>query len=169
MTVSDVGQARVFLINVLFGMACVLVFDFFRALRRKHKENVVYANVLDAIYFIAAFFMVLFASLKFNFGAVRYYQILGLMIGAFLHILLFSRFEVRIFEYIITAAETGAKLILHIVLCPFIFIMKLIIPLLLAFERNSMKFFAKIAKKRGAIKKKKRQNKKILKKRIKMM
>ncbi len=169
MTVSDAGQARVFLINVLFGMACVLIFDFFRALRRRHKESAVYANVLDAIYFTAAFLLVLFASLRFNFGAVRYYQLLGLMIGAFLHILLFSRFEVRIFGHIIAAAQAGARLVLHIALCPFIFIMKLIIPPLLAFERNSMRFFGKIAKKRGAIKEKKRQNKKILKKRIKML
>lgn len=169
MTVSDAGQARVFLINVLCGMACVLIFDFFRALRRRHVGNAVYANVLDAVYFIAALFPVLFISLRFNFGAVRYYQIMGLLLGAFLHILLFSRFEVRIFERITAALAVGAKIILHAALCPIILILKLIIPPLLAFERAIMKIFAKISKKRESIKKKKRQNKKILKKRIKMM
>lgn len=169
MTVSDAGQAKVFLINVLFGMAFVLIFDFFRALRRRHRGSALYANLLDAVYFIAAFFPVLFLSLKFNFGAVRYYQLMGLFMGAFLHILIFSRFEVKIFERVIALSAAAAKTALRTALFPPVLIIRLTAAPLLAIERKIIEFFDKISDKRKVMRKKRRQNKKILKKRIKMM
>lgn len=169
MTVSDGGQAKIFLINILFGMACVLIFDLFRALRRHRAGSDVYANVLDALFFLTAFLLVLFASLKFNFGAMRYYQIFALAAGAFLQLALFSPFEVRLFEKMLAAGEKAIRFSLRLLLKPFVFALGLAAPLFLAFERAVMTFFSKISKKRIQVKRKRLQKKKILKKRRKMI
>ncbi|MCD8049864.1 MAG: spore cortex biosynthesis protein YabQ, partial [Clostridia bacterium] len=116
MTVSDAGQARVFVINIILGMMCVILFDFFRALRRRRRGDYLYANILDVLFWILAFGAVFAAEIKFNFGAMRYYELMGLVIGAGVQIVLFARFEVRIFGWMIAAFEAIVKLLVKAVL-----------------------------------------------------
>jgi spore cortex biosynthesis protein YabQ len=169
MTVSDSAQAKIFLINILFGMICVFIFDFFRALRRRHRDNAIYANVTDALCFIAIFFIVIFAGIKYNFGAIRYYQLMGLFFGAFLHLLMFSRFEVRAIEVVINKTVKIFKFILKALTRPILFILRTVTAPFFLMEKNLMNGFAKLRRKAVKNKRKKAQNSKIMKKRIKMM
>lgn len=169
MTVSDAGQAKVFLLNILFGIICVVIFDFFRALRRRGGKNSLYENVIDAVSFGCIFFLLLFVGVKYNFGAMRYYQIMGLCIGAFLNILLLSRFEVRFFEHMLSFFAATGRFGAKAALFPLLLIVKILAPPLLAFENAVLRFCAFLRRKSAQVGRKRLKNKKIIKKRMKML
>ncbi len=169
MMVSDPAQAKVFGINILFGMALVMIYDIFRAVRRTGGKSGLYVNLMDITYFVFAFFAIFFAGVKYNFGALRYYQIMGLLAGAFIQIALFSRFEVRLFEALIKAGKAAVKFLIKVVLFIPIRVIRLLIAVSDFLEEKTVSIFNWAARKRNERRKKKQKNKKIIKKRIKML
>jgi len=168
MKVSDIAQARVFFINILLGMVCVLIYDVFRAVRRSSAKGELQSNLLDMMYFFMAFLLIFFVEVKFNFGALRYYQLMGLAIGAFFQIALFSRFEVRAFETAIRIFKLTIRFILRTLLFIPLKIFSLIFSLSHLAEDKIIAFFDSSARKSALKKRKNQKNKKIIKKRIKM-
>ncbi len=168
MTVSPVGQGRVFLINILFGMLCVILFDFFWVLRRRYGKSIVIINAMDGIYFVIAFALVLFAGVKFNFGALRYYQIIGLFMGMGIQSL-FSRLTRRILEKLYGFLVRIIKIFGKLIIKPNLFILRLVLSPLCFFENQAIRLSSKIHKKYNKVKLKRIKKKKTVKKRIKMI
>lgn len=168
MIVSSLGQGRVFLLNVLFGMLCVIIFDFFYVLRRRYGKNIIIINALDGMYFIIAFLIILFAGVKYNFGAVRYYQIIGLLIGILFQSL-FSGINRRFLWALYDIAAKIVKTLKKLLLKPLIFLLRIILSPLYFLEEKSISFARKVAKRRKKRKNIRKKNKKTVKKRIKMI
>lgn len=168
MIVSDAGQGKVFLLNILFGMLCVILFDFFYVLRQRYGKNIIIINALDGLYFVLAFLIILFAGVKFNFGALRYYQILGLGIGILFQSL-FSRLTRRILSALYSAVLVLIKTLKKILVKPWLFLLRLILSPLCFLEQKSIKAWEKTVKKQNKLKIKREKKKKTVKKRIKMI
>ena len=168
MTVSSIGQGKVFLINILFGMLCVILFDLFYVIRKKYGKNIVIINALDGLYFISAFFILLFAGIKFNFGALRYYQIIGIIVGILFQSL-FSGTSRKVLEKIYNICVKISKIVKKVIVKPWLFILRLILSPLYFFEEKSIQIGDKIAKRQKKIKNRRRKKKKTVKKRIKMI
>ncbi len=100
MIVSDEGQAKVFGIYILFGMLCILIADLFYVIKRRFGVTRA-ATGLDILYYTLTFLLILYAGLRFNFGALRYYQIFALLIGMVVHKLLFSQIARRVLEFLL--------------------------------------------------------------------
>lgn len=168
MTVSSVGQGKVFLLNILFGMLCVILFDFFHVLRAKYGKNTVIINALDGMYFILAFAIILFAGVKFNFGALRYYQLTGLFIGIGLQSLLSSvvrKCMVRVYDFLSRIVLFIGKITLK----PAIFILRVVLTPICFAEKKCMQISGKMINRYKKVKKKRNKVKKTVKKRIKMI
>ena len=168
MIVSTIGQGRVFLLNILFGMLCMLIFDFFYVLRQRYGKNIIIINALDGLYFIVAFLLILFAGVKYNFGALRYYQIIGILVGILFQSL-FSGINRKILGAVYDVGAKVCKVIQKILVKPWIFLLRLILSPLCFLEEKYISFTKKLAKKRKKLKNVKKKNKKTVKKRIKMI
>lgn len=169
MIVSDEGQARVFLINVLFGIICVVLFDLFGVMVKKCGKRMIVVNLLDTVYFVGAFLLILYAGVKYNFGALRYYQILGLLFGMGFWYGFFSRADRIVFEYLIEKTGLILKTVVKIVGLPVLFLVRAVYSPLAYIEEKVLKLGGSIARKRNKIIKKHKKNKKTMKKRKKMI
>lgn len=168
MTVSPVGQGKVFLVNILFGMLCVILFDLFWVLRKKWGKTIVIINILDGVYFLIAFLVILFAGVKFNFGALRYYQIIGLLTGAAIQSF-FSLFARKILEKAYDIALRIIRIVLKGIIKPCVFLLQLVLSPIVYIEDVIMRLSGKINRKYKKVKAKGAKKKKTVKKRIKMI
>lgn len=169
MIVSDAGQARVFIINILVGMLCVVLFDFFGALVKRYGKSPLIINLMDIGLYITVFCLVLFAGVKFNFGALRYYQIIGIGLGCIIHKCLFSKVEKKLFEKLLVIFEKGIKLVKKLISVPLIFILRIVFTPVVFVENKLMNMSSKCKKKLAKANKKRKKTKKNIKKRMKML
>ncbi len=169
MMVSDSGQARVFLINIAFGIICVMLFDLFGAIVKKYGKTTFIINAVDIVYFSIAFLLILYAGVKFNFGALRYYQIMGLLLGAGVWYALFSRFERKVFAYLIEKGIILAKMCMKCICVPIIFVLRVILTPLVYIETKFVKLSEKLKRTKEKIIKNRKKTQKSMKKRSKMI
>ena len=169
MIVSDAGQAKVFLINVLCGMFCVGLFDLFAVTLKSKKRGILWLNAVDAIYYLVAFVLVFYVGIKYNFGAFRYYQLCGLLLGIFLHVFLFSKIERKIFDALFRIIKKTISILKKITLKPLLFILRVIMTPILFGEGKILDAAHKCKKRIKMEDKRKEKVKKTIKKRIKML
>lgn len=169
MAVSVSGQVRVFLLSVLLGMLCVLLFDVFAVMRKRYGKNTVIINVIDGIYFLLAFLVVWYGGIKNNFGAIRYYQIIGILLGIGLHVLLFSKIERRVIAWLWQFFATVLRCAVRLLYKPCLFLLRVFASVTVFSEDKLIKLGKKCAKVREKHRLKKKKIKKTVKKRMKMM
>lgn len=169
MTVSDSAQGRVFLISLIVGVLCVVLFDVFYVIRHRTKNNKLIVNALDFLYLIIAFLLVFVTGVKVNFGAVRYYQLIGIAIGVVVYHKLFSKIERFLLGKILDFSIVLICFIAKLIYKPIMLVMRLLATFAKLFEDKTIKTMTtlkKIRKKRAL---KREKNKKTVKKRLKMM
>lgn len=169
MIVSDEGQAKVFLIYILFGIICIALADLFYVLRKKFAVTNVSVNMLDGIYYIMAFALILYAGVKFNFGAVRYYQIFALVTGMVIHKLLFSGILRKVLEILLTVLFGFMKKLVRITAKCVMFVLRGLFSFTGFFERKIIKVCHKAKKYVIKVNVKRKKKKKTVKKRLKMI
>lgn len=169
MIVSDAGQARVFLINIVFGIVCIMLFDLFGVIVKKCGKTTFVINAADIIYFSIAFLLIFYAGVKFNFGALRYYQIMGLLLGMVVWYTLFSRIERKVFSYLIEKAVILIKLCTKCIYAPIMFVLRVILTPLVYVETKFVKLLEKVKRKKEKIIKNRKKTKKSVKKRREMI
>ena len=168
MTVSPTGQGKVFLINICFGLVCILLFDFIYVVRKKHNIGKAITNILDAVYFLVVFFAVLYANIKFNFGAVRYYQFMGLLAGSVTG-LFFSSVTRKVLEKIYQGFLKCVKFAIKLVYKPVMFLLRVVLSPLFFFEAKMISMGEKVSKRCKKLKIKRKKSAETVKKRIKMI
>lgn len=169
MKVSDEGQMRVFLLYIALGVICVAVYDMFRVIAKRYAKNALMENAVDICCFSAVFVLILAAGIKYNFGAFRYYQMLGLALGITAGVVLLSRIVRKAFDILLSAGEKTAAILTKIIKAPCMLILRGFFTVLLLFEDKVMKIFVKLKKVLAKLNKKREKRKKNLKKRIKML
>lgn len=169
MIVSDAGQARVFFINIAFGIACVILYDFFSVVTKKYVKSSLMINLVDVLYFAMAFLIIFFAGVKYNFGALRYYQIMGLLFGMGVWYGFFSRIDEIVFEYFTEKFLVLAKLCGKIIYKPTMFSLRVLVTPIAFAEEKTLAFFGKLKRKRAKVIKRREKIKKTNIKRRKMI
>jgi spore cortex biosynthesis protein YabQ len=95
------NQAYLFLIFVINGLLIGLLFDFFRILRLSFKTRDFVTYIEDIIFWIITGIIVLYSIFIFNNGEIRFFMFLGIALGAFLYMTLFSGYIISVSVHII--------------------------------------------------------------------
>lgn len=107
-------QVYIFVIFILNGFIIGILFDFFRILRISFKTPDFITYIEDALFGIISGILILFSIFKFNNGELRLYPFIGLILGAFLYLLVFSKIFIHINVYIIKVLKKVTKILIII-------------------------------------------------------
>lgn len=88
--VSLTGQLYAFLMTVVAGVSMGMLFDFYRVLRAGFRPKRWLSMLCDLLYWVVVTPVVFFVLLLGNWGELRYYVLVGMLLGVFLHFQVFS-------------------------------------------------------------------------------
>ncbi len=169
MIVSDSAQARVFLIYVLVGIGCIMLSDCFFVLRKYFGKGKWHTNLIDAIYFLLAFLLVLYAGVRFNLGAFRYYQLMGLLMGMAIQKLMLSAVCRTVFDVMFVFTVRCTACVAGFLWKGAAFVLGLFFQTTDFVENKTLHFCKKVKKRATKVKLKKQKGQKTVKKRLKMI
>lgn len=86
------NQAYAFIVFILNGFLIGLLFDIFRIFRKSFKTPDFITCLEDFIFWIITGLLLLYSIFKFNNGELRIYIFLGVILGAAIYMLIFSKF-----------------------------------------------------------------------------
>ena len=116
------NQAYLFLIFVINGLLIGLLFDFFRILRLSFKTRDFVTYIEDIIFWIITGIIVLYSIFIFNNGEIRFFMFLGIALGAFLYMTLFSGYIISVSVHIIKFFKKIFGFILKVFVIPISFV-----------------------------------------------
>lgn len=109
MGISIAHQTTVFLYSALFGVACALLYDVFRAIRRKIRHTNLLVMLEDIIYWILAASALFVFVYNVNFGELRAFLFIGAIFGAFLYSVTIGSVMMRALTLLIELSARAAK------------------------------------------------------------
>lgn len=110
----DLNELQVFACFYIIGIIIGVLFDFFKSLRKeiKHKDKIVLIE--DIIFLFLSGILVFVGIFKINYGVLRLYIVLAIILGTIGYSLTISRFFVIIFSMITRVIYKIFKMILNI-------------------------------------------------------
>ena len=111
-------EVYVFLAMIICGGALAVVFDMLRAMRMVLNPSAVIVSASDILFWIFAAYVISAAAWNFNSGIFRFYEPLGIILGAVFYFLLFSKWILKLFLFIFENILKFAKFIFKIFLTP---------------------------------------------------
>lgn len=108
------NQVFIFLIFILNGFLIGILFDIFRIFRKSFKTSDIFTNIQDILFWILVGLTLLYSIFKFNNGELRLYIFLGVLLGNFLYMLIFSNLFIKISVNIIEIIKKAIKIIIII-------------------------------------------------------
>lgn len=114
-------EVCVFLWAALTGAVLVFIYDLFRLLRKKGESSNLLVQIQDGVFWAIALFVMFAVVFSVNNGRVRFYEILGAVLGAVLYHLTLSPL---VFKGISFLTEIFLKIFvffLKILLTPLVF------------------------------------------------
>lgn len=118
MNISVTNQVYVFIMSAVSGVLVGAVFDIFRAVRKKLRQNVITVGVQDILFWFIAAFIVFMFMYNYNNGEPRWYVFAGTFLGAVLYHGTFGYIMVNVFAAIGTAFAFVIGYTLKIILLP---------------------------------------------------
>ena len=94
------SQAFVFLVMVYGGIVTGLVYEFYRLLRRIFGTGRIVTAVFDILFVLCAFFIFAYILYLANAGQLRFYLLLGYVLGFLLYVFGISRLLNTIYRQI---------------------------------------------------------------------
>lgn len=116
------NQAYLFIVFILNGFLIGLLFDTFRVFRKSFKTNDFLTQVQDTIFWVLTGLILIYSIFKFNNGNIRAYIFIGVVLGAIIYLLLFSKLFIKISVSIISWIK---KIIIFIIIKPVKYLVKL--------------------------------------------
>lgn len=162
MEVSSSHQMYVFLLCVVLGIGCGVFFDFQRSIRKIFFAGVLRTTLEDILFAFICIGAVLALGFFFNNGEVRYYQVLGSISGALFYAAFLTRWVTKLFSLVYSVTE-------KIIVKPFIKICTLVLIPVRAFCTLIKRLQKKVKGVCGKVLRAIKSNRKMLKKRIKML
>ncbi len=127
MTEHITHELFVFTVMLASGAAAGLLFDFLRAFRMEAKPNGTLTAVTDALFWLTAIFGFSACIWNFNSGQLRFYEPLGILLGAALYFLLAGKWILMFFRLIWKNILKFIKVIFKILLTPARFLYKILL------------------------------------------
>lgn len=149
------NQIFIFSVFLLNGFLIGLLFDIFRTLRKAFKTSDIITNIEDILFWVISGLSILYNIFKFNKGELRSYIFLGILLGAIIYLLVFSKAFIKIslfiikiikkvvYVIIIVPIKFLAKIIRKIFIKPFFFIFVNVRKILSNFKLNLIKMYNK--------------------------
>ena len=129
-------EVYVFLAMIICGGALAVVFDMLRAMRMVLNPSAVIVSASDILFWIFAAYVISAAAWNFNSGIFRFYEPLGIILGAVFYFLLFSKWILKLFLFIFENILKFAKFIFKILLTPPKFLYKILIVPIIGVIKN---------------------------------
>ncbi len=162
MQVSSSHQIYVFLLFILLGIVCGVIFDTQRFFRKKFFAGTVRTTIEDVVFALFCVGIMLASSFMFNNGEIRYYQGMGALSG----ILFYTAFLSSVFQKILSVLfGVTEKLIIRPIVKTAFFLGRPV----KKFALNVKRHLARAKRKLASVRKSAKKRKKIIKKRIKML
>ncbi len=122
-----------FAVSGVFGVACALLFDSFRASRVIVKTSVAVTAVEDIVFWILTTLCFFILSLKFNNGQIRLFMLLGVVFGALLYFNTISRYVLgftvwlsRLIIMFVKLVTRWVNIVLRVLLFPIRMLLRLL-------------------------------------------
>ena len=88
-------QLYTFLCFLITGFLIGILFDIFRILRKSFKVPDIITYMQDIVFWILTGALLLYSIFTFNNGELRSYVFIGIILGTFFYILLFSKYIIK--------------------------------------------------------------------------
>ena len=98
-------QVYIFFSSVVIGAIMGVVFDFFRALRRKGNTKNILVYIQDIVFWFIIAVIIIISSFIINNGELRGYMLFGYILGAIIYMIIFSKYIKFIFGTIFDFIE----------------------------------------------------------------
>lgn len=150
------NQAYLFIVFTIVGIIIGVLFDIFRILRKTFKTNDIVTNLEDVIFWIITGIIIVYTMYVFCDGELRFFMILGIIMGTIMYLITLSKYVIKISIFIINIIEKILIIpikLLKIILKKLIF--KPITFICINFRKNMTK---KVKKHRGIFIKKEKYN-----------
>lgn len=121
MEFSVTHEAFVFVCSALCGSALFFVYDLFRLIKRKSGASRLMQNLQDAVFWLTALAISFFTVLYANNGAIRFYELVGALLGAILYGFTLSPWILKLLDKILDIFSKIFKFFLKILLTPLLF------------------------------------------------
>lgn len=117
------NQVYLFGIFIFNGLLIGLIFDMFRILRKCFKTKNWITYIQDILFWIVTALIILYSIFKFNNGELRGFIFIGIVIGVFFYMLIFSKIFIKVNLFIIKYVR---KTLEFIIIKPINILIKLI-------------------------------------------
>ena len=153
------NQTYLFIVFTIVGIIIGILFDIFRILRKSFKTNDIVTYIEDFLFWILTGIIILFSMYKFSNGELRFFMIVGIIIGTLMYMITFSKYIIKISVFII-------NIIKRIIIYPFNIMKKILKKIIfrpifiicINFKKNTINFVKKNKKNRGFFIKKEKYN-----------
>ncbi|UMZ75281.1 spore cortex biosynthesis protein YabQ [Natranaerofaba carboxydovora] len=126
-------QLFTFSVSIVYGIFVGVIFDFYRTLRGKKKINRILSDVLDLLIWLVITVIFIFVLLSSNWGEVRAYVFMGLVMGVLIYYSFFSSFITEGYRNLFSLIKKLFNLILKYIIValgffsvPVLFFLKMI-------------------------------------------
>lgn len=159
-------QANLFIIFTVNGIIIGIVFDLFRILRKTFVTKDWVTYIEDIIFWIITGAIILYSMCVFCDGELRFFMILGIIMGVTIYMLTISKYVIKISVFLINIVKGILVKIIKIIMYPFIILGKVtkkvifrpISIICINIRKNIWNFVKKIKKHRGFFVKKEKYN-----------
>src|SRR5574344_1899089 len=96
MALNYYSQWWLFIIYVASGMLISLLFDIFRVIRKTINTSNIFTYIEDTIFWIIVGILLILEILKLNYGELRLYIFVGLIIGSIIYLTTMSKLFIKV-------------------------------------------------------------------------
>lgn len=151
MEVSVSNQLYVFAVMLLCGAGAGVLFDIFRALRKTFGASMLTTSVGDIVFWLCISIGLFGAVFTVNYGELRWFEIIGVILGGIIYFLSVSRLFMCMLEWVLGFVLKIFLTIFKIILTPFVFLYKMIKKPLLCAGMGAQRLFRGIGRKAGIL------------------
>lgn len=119
-------QLYSFLVYLISGVIIGIFFDIFRILRKSFHTPDIITYMEDILFWLFTGVFLLIVLFKFGNGQLRIYNIIGILIGAFIYMMSISKLFIKINVIIIAFIKNIIYKLIKIILYPMKLILKMI-------------------------------------------
>ena len=95
------NQTYLFIVFTIVGIIIGILFDIFRILRKSFKTKDIVTYIEDVLFWILTGIIILFSMYKFSNGELRFFMIIGIIMGTLIYMITFSKYVIKISVFVI--------------------------------------------------------------------
>lgn len=136
---SIAEQTQIFIIFVIVGIIISFLFDIFRIFRKVYKFSNMLIYMQDILFWLLTGIIILQAIFKFNSGDIRIFLFLGIFVGVFIYISLFSIYVIKIGSFILKLINRLIRKLINVFEVPICKILNFMIKYYRNLRKNVLK------------------------------